>query len=152
MKLVKILSAAGLVVAGFAGVTTVQAQQQENAPQGPMCTVTLERDQPAGVFDVSRQVFEDGSCNCYVYTGPETQPGQAEARVSGIVQSQRCPDARVMEVQGRNPASGSGAWEGIGSSNGALPVLLFAGAAAGVVLLIEDGEGEAPDPITPVSP
>ncbi len=77
MKLVKILSAAGLMTAGLAGLTAAQAQQ-DAAPQGPMCTVTVERTQPAGVLDVTRQVFEDGSCNCFIYTGPQTQANPVE--------------------------------------------------------------------------
>ena len=142
MKILKILAAVGVTATGFVGLTAAQAQQEAN-PQGPVCTVTLQRDQPGGVFDVTRQVFEDGACNCFVYTGPEGQPRNVAARVAGVVNSQRCPGARPMRVRG--PGSGAGAGAGNAAClNAVVPVGLFAGAAAGVVILIEDDEGVSP--------
>jgi len=105
MILGKILPVAG-VAAVFASLTSVNAQEQ-NQPQGPVCSVTLERNQPDGVFDVTRQVFDDGSCNCFVYTGPTTQGANVESRVSRIVQQRRCPDGEVMRIaRGGEQASG----------------------------------------------
>lgn len=150
MKLVKFLSAAGLLTAGVAGLTAAQAQQRAE-PQGPMCSVTVERTQPAGVLDVTRQVFEDGSCNCFIYTGPETQSNPVEATLDSILQSRRCPGARPMAVQGRGPGAGASTGAGAAGVKNAVPVLLFAGAAAGTVLLIEDDEDNT-SPVTPVSP
>ncbi len=89
-------------VSVVASLTAVNAQERPE-PQGPICSVTLERTQPDNVFDVTRQVFEDGSCNCFVYTGATTQRENVENRVTRILQERRCPDAEVMRV-----ARGSG--------------------------------------------
>ncbi len=142
MEFVKVLSAAGVAAAGFVGLATAQAQE-EVSPSGPVCTVTLQRDQPNGVFDVTRQVFEDGSCNCFIYTGSEAQSNNVEARVAGIVSSKRCPAARPMQVRG--PGAGASAGAGNAAAlKAAVPVALFAGAAAGVVILVEDDQETSP--------
>ena len=149
MKLVKILSATGLLTAGIMGVSTAQAQQ-EAAPAGPMCTVTVERNQSNGVFDVTRQVFEDGSCNCYVYTGSDSQADQVEARVSDIQRTQRCPGAQSMAVAGRGPGSGASAGAGAaGARDEVVAGAAFAVAGAGIIFAIEESEE---DPELPVSP
>ncbi|WP_338243064.1 hypothetical protein [Aurantiacibacter hainanensis] len=136
------LTAAGLI--GVAGMASAQSQGQgqgrDNA-QGPVCTVTVERDQPSGVFDVTRQEFEDGSCNCFIYTGPQTQRDNVEAQVANVVRTQRCPAARPMSVQGPGPGPVAGA-SNFRVANPLVPIVLFAGAGAGIIIGIENDDGD----------
>lgn len=91
-------------ISATAVVSFAAASAQERPdPQGPICSVTLERSQPDNVFDVTRQILEDGSCNCFVYTGATTQREDVENRVTRVLQERRCPDAEVMRI-----ARGSG--------------------------------------------
>lgn len=137
LKTVAILSASA---AGILAITVGAQAQQGASPQGPACTVTVERDQADGVLDVTRQVFNDGTCNCFIYTGSEAQPNNIEGQVLGILQSRRCPNARPMTVDG--PGTGLGAGAGGGNL---LPVALgFGAAAASTILIIEDNDRSSP--------
>lgn len=133
----------GLACVGFASAgLSVASAQPEDAPSGPRCTVTLERTQPDDVFDVTRQIFEDGTCNCFVYTGSQQQSEATEGRVSRIIAERRCPDARAMRVsrgpgQGASPGAGSAAAT---SRPAMLSILLPATAlfATGIVIAVDD--------------
>lgn len=130
MRFVKTIAIIAVGTAGFAGVGSIAQAQQEQVAADQVCTVTVQRDQPDGIFDVTRQVFDDGSCNCFIYTGSETQATSIESQVLGILESQRCPNARPMMVEG------PGAGAGVGGSGGVLaPVLLGAGAVGLIVAL-----------------
>lgn len=139
MRFAKTMAILGASAAGIIGVTVGAQAQQGQSAAGQVCTVTIQRDQDDGIFDVTRQVFSDGSCNCFIYTGSETQPTNIEAQVLGILQSQRCPNARPMAVDGTNSGLGAGA----GGGN-LLPVLGFAAAAAGTVIIIEENDRSSP--------
>lgn len=76
----------------------VAAKAQERASMAPICSVFLQRNQPDGIVDVTRQVLADGGCNCVIHTGGAGQDGAAEERVAQTVSARACPDAHVMEV------------------------------------------------------
>lgn len=131
MRFVKTIAIIAVSTAGLAGIGTGAQAQQEQIAADQVCTVHVERDQPDGIFDVTRQIFDDGSCNCFIYTGSPSQATNVESQVLGILESQRCPNARPMMVEGPG-AAGAGA----GGANGVLaPVLLGAGAAGLIVAL-----------------
>lgn len=140
LKTFAILSTGAVGVVGVAAGAGAQPSQ-EGPSQGQVCSVTVERqDDLTGVFDVTRQVFEDGSCNCFVYTGTVAQPRSTEAQLEALLQSRRCPNARPMMVEG--VGAGAGVSGGI---RNAAPVALFAGVAGGIVFAIEGDE----DPVSP---
>lgn len=143
MRFFKTMAILGTCIAGVAGATVSAQAQQNESDASQMCRVTVDRSQPNGIFDVTRQVFEDGSCNCFIYTGRETQANNVEAQVNRIVQSRRCPGARPMVVDGAGPGAGASAGAGsAGAINSMIPVVLAAGAAGGVVIALADDDDD----------
>ena len=125
--------AALAAIAVLALATTARAAVEASARPaksagGQTCAVTVDRSQPAGVFDVTRQTMPGGkACTCYIYTGPAGQAPAVEARVSAIRASGQCPDARVQAVRGPQRVRGSGFFGG-----GLSPLLGVGGFGGGV--------------------
>lgn len=92
MNHAKFLLAIAVALAAARGAM-VAAKAQERASMAPICSVFLQRNQPDGIVDVTRQVLADGGCNCVIHTGGAGQDGAAEERVAQIVSARACPDA-----------------------------------------------------------
>lgn len=108
---------------------------------GRTCKVTVDRSQEAGVLDVTRQELGDGSCVCYVYTGPAGQEGAVESQISTMQESKSCPNPdRVQELAN----SSAGNAPAPSSTTGALILLGAAGAATAAVAL-GDGDDDGSD-------
>lgn len=122
----------------LASVANAQEETAAAASQGPQCIVAVSRDQEPGFLDIAREVFPDGSCTCYISTGPDTQGVAIEGRITSILESRRCPAARVITAN-ELAAGGGGGGAGLGAA------LAAAGGVAGV-LALGDGDNE------PVSP
>lgn len=89
------------------------------------CRVQIHRDSAAGVYDVTRELLQNGKCICRVSTGPSSQGGSAESAVSSIRLRQTCVDAPLASATtGRG--LGTGVWVGVG--------LLAAGGLAAALL------------------
>jgi len=107
------------------------------------CIVTVDRSQPAGTYEVTRQVFEDGNCRCYVYTGEKPQADAVEAAIAELLASRQCAGARVQQVSG--PLAGvvggaSAAAIGAGGVGiGVIAPLTAAAAAAAALAANNDG-------------
>ena len=93
--------------------------------------MVVDRSQAGGVFDVTRQVFADGDCVCYVYTGPQPQSSSVEGNIASLVRNRSCANARLMNVPGEEAAGG-----GLGISRAALLVGAAGLAAAGLLVAI----------------
>lgn len=138
MKILKL--ALALTAVSIAGVgVSMSASAQNSALQNTQkCEVVINRSQPAGVYDLTRQVTEGGNCICYVYTGPSSQSVAIENNLSALLRSKTCANAKVMNVPGG---------PGTGAAVGSIPTgFLLALAAQGVVGvgLIANGNGTSP--------
>lgn len=87
----------GVVAAGLFGGAAASAQADGEARK---CKVTIDRSQDAGVFDVTRQTYDDGECICYAYTGPKSQPAETEQRVANLLERKTCSGAKSMALTG----------------------------------------------------
>ncbi|MGB3795500.1 MAG: hypothetical protein WA957_04270 [Alteraurantiacibacter sp.] len=58
----------------------------------------MQRNQPDGVIDVTRQTLHDDGCSCIIHTGNAEQGGEAEALVGNIARSRSCPARYVMQM------------------------------------------------------
>ena len=137
MKILKITLALTAVAVAGSGSSMSASAQDSSRQNGPKCEVVINRSQPAGVYDVTKQVSEDGDCTCYVYTGPASQSVAIENNISALLRSKTCANAKVMNVPGG---------PGTGAAVGSIPtgvLLAIAGGAVGVGLLV-NGNGTSP--------
>jgi len=118
---------AALAVLAFASAAHAARQPAPAQPKPQTCAVTVDRSQPAGVFDVTRQTMPNKACTCYIYTGPPDQYAKVEAKVTAIRDSGQCPQARVQSVTGPTRVRGSGFFGG-----GLSPLLGVGGFGGGV--------------------
>ncbi|MEE4317915.1 MAG: hypothetical protein V2I74_13130 [Erythrobacter sp.] len=126
-----IASLSAVCAAFIAGVAAAQGSPGTPANQ---CRVSVDRSAGAGTFDVVRQEFDNGRCVCAVTTGPTSQPALIEGRISSILSSRTCADARSVAMAGQ---SGTAV---------AVPLALAAsGAVIGGIILASDED-------RPVSP
>ena len=131
--------ALALTVAAIAGIGVSFSASAQDSKSGnaPKCEVVINRSQPAGVYDVTRQVSEGGDCTCFVYTGPSSQSVAIENNLSALLRSKTCANAKVMNVPGG---------PGTGAAVGSIPtsvLLAIAGVAVGVGLAVS-GNGTSP--------
>lgn len=136
MKLGRGAALSALVLSASLPASSVLAQDS-----GQTCKVTVDRSQDAGVLDVTRQELGDGSCVCYIYTGPAGQEAAVEDQISTMQNSKSCPNPnRVQELANSSGGEGPGTSSG-SSTTGALILLGAAGAATAAVALA-DGDGD----------
>ncbi len=136
MNLARNLMAFAVALAGTGVVWAAKAQ--DDASSASTCTVFLQRNQPDGIVDVTRQVLADGSCNCVIHTGGTRQGGEAQAQVAQVARSRACPRAHVMKVP---PPDEAGFLQGDGRIPLAsvLPIVGIADVPGdGVILVKED--------------
>ena len=134
LKITLALTVAAIAGIGVSFSASAQDSKSENAQK---CEVVIDRDQSAGVYDLTRQVSEGGDCTCYVYTGPSSQSVAIENNISALLRSKTCANAKVMNVPGG---------PGTGAAVGSIPtgvLLAIAGGAVGVGLLVS-GNGTSP--------
>lgn len=93
LKKVFLLSVMPVLLLAFGNTASAQEDQGK-------CAVTIDRSVASGVFDVTRQEFEDGTCICYAYTGPLPQSEIIENRITILRQRRTCPEARLMTING----------------------------------------------------
>ncbi len=120
------LAVSGLVLAGpvQAGATRSAQSMPAAAGQGGLCEVKVVRSESAGVFDVAREILTNGSCRCWVKTGPSNQGGNAESLLAALQSSKSCANAPLVQA-----AASTGG--GLGGS-----ALWLGAAAAGVAGLV----------------
>lgn len=118
---------AAIAVLAFASTAHAAAEASRTSSKPATCAVTVDRSQPAGVFDVTRQTMPGKSCTCYIYTGPASQDPAVEARVTAIRASGQCPQARPQSVSAPRQVKGSGFFGG-----GLSPLLGVGGFGGGV--------------------
>ena len=103
MRRVEVIGGMTLLAAMFLSGITLAAGAEE--PSGGQCTVSVDRSSPADTFSVDRQVYNDGSCICYVRTGPETQSQNTEQSIADLQRRRECSDSPIAatagEVSGR---------------------------------------------------
>ena len=95
----KLIGVAALVPAVLLGGAGLAAAAAQDAP-AKKCEVTVDRSQPSGVYDVTRQEMENGDCICYVYTGPAPQSDTIENSIATLLQTGECPDAQAAPIAG----------------------------------------------------
>ena len=111
------------------------------AGAGGECRVDVVRSGAPGSADVTRQVFNNGSCVCTITTGPSGNAnGSAEAIVGALLRDRTCdgaPPAGEMGTQASGAAGGGG-----GTSGAVLTALVAAGGAAGLIVALgKDSKG-----------
>lgn len=111
------------------------------AGAGGECRVDVIRSGAPGSADVTRQVFNNGSCVCTITTGPSGNAnGSAEAIVGALLRDRTCdgaPPAGEMGTQASGAAGGGG-----GTSGAVLTALVAAGGAAGLIVALgKDSKG-----------
>jgi hypothetical protein len=132
-----------LAAAAFVPALALFGLAQPAAAQGAsdkLCKVTIDRTQTAGTYDVTRQVFEDGNCICYVYTGPKPQADSIESAITELLGAKKCPDARVQQIAGPMPVAGALAGT-TGTGVGTAGVIGGVAAAGAVAAVAADGSG-----------
>lgn len=108
----------GVLFAVFSLATAPVAQaQDQSAPNNAQCTVLLQRNQADGVFDVTRQTYDDGTCRCLVFSGSPAQAANVEARITRILETRQCPAARPMRVASRPGQEAAAGQAGTGSDS-----------------------------------
>ena len=135
MKILKITLALTAVAVAGTGSSMSASAQDSLRQNGPKCEVVINRSQPAGVYDLTKQVSESGDCTCYVYTGPASQSVAIENNLSALLRSKTCANAKVMNVPGTGAA--------VGSIPTGVLLALAAQGAVGVGLLV-NGNGTSP--------
>lgn len=101
-------SALGFSVAQAAALT-VAGEGAGMGQSGAQCTVSIKRDRNAGDFVVTRLVRDNGSCTCFVDTGPAKQGGNAEMSVLRILADKTCDNAPPAVKQTGTGGLGNGA-------------------------------------------
>ena len=150
---------AGIVAAGLVGAGVASASETRSvsalpsqslmavdgsgagAGAGGECRVDVVRSGAPGSADVTRQVFNNGSCVCTITTGPSGNAnGSAEAIVGALLRDRTCdgaPPAGEMGTQASAAAGGGG-----GTSGAVLTALVAAGGAAGLIVALgKDSKG-----------
>ena len=137
LKMLGAALAAPLLLTMATGGATAQVGSGGQAAAGDaagQCRVVVDRSQADGVFDLTRQVFADGDCVCYVYTGPQPQSSSVEGNIASLVRDRSCANARLMNVPGEEATGG-----GLGISRAALLVGAAGLAAAGLLVATNGG-------------
>ena len=94
---------------GQASASSVAQSSSDLAGSGAsICRVKVSRSAEAGVFDVTRQILNNGKCVCRVTTGPRSQGGSAESALAGLLLRRTCADAPLAAAGPTGGAPGSG--------------------------------------------
>jgi hypothetical protein len=96
------------------------------------CEVKIDRSKEAGTYNVTRQVYEDGNCICYAYTGPNTQASSIESAISELLASKSCSGAPVQMIAGSAAVAGVAGAGGLGGAAVVAPVVAGGAAAAAI--------------------
>jgi len=136
--------AAAIVMPGLMMSNVVFAEVEAGSASAQQCEVTVDRSQVAGTYDLTRQVFEEGGCICYLYTGPKPQADSVESAISELLNSRACPNAKVMAMKGALPTAAAlgGLGAGLGGAGVIAPVVAGVGAAA--ALATSDNNSSSP--------
>jgi hypothetical protein len=125
-----------LALAGMMMVSSVEAGAANmDVSSGDLCRVKVSRSASEGVFDVTRQVFNNGKCVCRVTTGPSSQGGSAESALAGLLLRRTCSDAPLASVIEHSGGLGTGALIGA--------AVLVGG---GLAVALSTGGGKAKSP------
>lgn len=122
------LALPAMMIAGLGQASASRAAQSAGDLAGSgasICRVKVSRSADAGVFDVTRQILNNGKCVCRVTTGPRSQGGSAESALAGLLLRRTCADAPLADAG----APGGGGLGGSGVLIGA-GVLVAGGLAA----------------------
>ena len=95
------LAIAGMMLASSVEVGAANSAQSGGGSGGgasSTCSVRVKRNAAAGVFDITRQVLNNGRCVCRVSTGPRSQGGSAESALIGLLSRRTCPDAPLAGI------------------------------------------------------
>jgi|EndMetStandDraft_2_1072991.scaffolds.fasta_scaffold87449_1 hypothetical protein len=111
------------------------------------CEVKIDRSREAGVYNVTRQVFEDGNCICYAYTGPSSQASSIESAISELLASKSCSGAPVQMIAGAAPAAAAIA--GTTGAGGLAGAAVVAPAVAGGAAAAAIAAGDSNNPGSP---
>lgn len=141
MTSIKAIAAAIIMPGLLMSAGSIANAAPGDAGAAQQCKVTVDRSQAAGVLDVTRQVFEDGNCLCYAYTGPKPQADSIEGAISTLLNTKECPDAKVQQMTGPIPAGGVGGVAGSGGGLGGIGTVapIIAGGAAAAALAAGGG-------------
>lgn len=141
-QIIAAIVAAGLVGAGVASASETRSvsalpvqslMAADGAGAGGECRVDVIRSGTPGSADVTRQVFNNGSCICTITTGPSGNAnGSAEAIVGSLLRDRTCDGAPAPGNLGSQVAGAAGG--GSGTSGTVLTVLIAAGGAAGLAV------------------
>lgn len=146
MSYFKAISAAvilpGMLLSGAAFAGVAQGESTEGGSGTQCVRSVIDRSQGAGVYDVTRQVFEDNKCICYAYTGPKPQADSIESAIVELQNSRRCEDAKVQAMN--MPLSGAGGGSSSISSIGRIAPFVAAGAAGAGILISQSDDKKKP--------
>lgn len=141
-QIIAAIVAAGLVGAGVASASETRSvsalpvqslMAADGAGAGGECRVDVIRSGTPGSADVTRQVFNNGSCICTITTGPSGNANSsAEAIVGSLLRDRTCDGAPAPGNLGSQVAGAAGG--GSGTSGTVLTVLIAAGGAAGLAV------------------
>ena len=111
------------------------------AGAGGECRVDVVRSGASGSADVTRQVYNNGSCVCTITTGPSGNAnGSAEAIVASLLRDRTCDGAPAPGNLGGQVSGVAGG--GSGTSSAVLTALIAAGGAAGLIVALgKDSKG-----------
>lgn len=103
------LAIAGMMLASSVQAGAAQGSGNSGGGNPGACDVKVNRNAEPGVFDITRQVFDNGRCRCYVRTGPASQGGSAESALIGLLSRRTCPDAPLAQAAAGGGGLGTGA-------------------------------------------
>ncbi len=152
---------AGIVAAGLVGAGVASANETRSVSALPSqslmavdgigsgagqgaggeCRVDVVRSGAPGSADVTRQIFNNGSCVCTITTGPSGNAnGSAEAIVGALLRDRTCDGAPAASNLGSQASAAAGG--GGGTSGAVLTALVAAGGAAGLIVALgKDSKG-----------
>lgn len=128
------LAVTGVIVAATAqaGITRSADAEVAGRGQAQACNVQVSRSEAPGVFNVTRETLQDGSCVCVAQTGPARQGGTAEAALSALLQSHECSAGTGLAMaDGSRVAVATHRGSGLGTTTLILASLAGGGLAAG---------------------
>ena len=149
-QIIAAIVATGLVGAGVASASETRSvaalpvqflMAADGIGAGGECRVDVVRSGASGSADVTRQVYNNGSCVCTITTGPSGNAnGSAEAIVASLLRDRTCDGAPAPGNLGGQVSGVAGG--GSGTSSAVLTALIAAGGAAGLIVALgKDSKG-----------
>lgn len=121
----------GLILAAPVQASATRSAQSMPAAagQGGQCEVKVVRSESAGVFDVAREILTNGSCRCWVKTGPSNQGGNAEELLAALRASKSCANAPLVQAAASTGGGlgGSALWLGAAAAGVGVAGLVLVG-------------------------